>query len=240
MNYRNHLLSVLPPDALARLEPHFRRVSIEQGAMLVREGEPFKSGMFLESGVISYVTRMADGALVESLSIGREGAIGLSASTSTGIALRTALVQISGEGLAIGHDALRSAFRENESIRQMMLGYTAAVLSQALQRVVCNARHSVEERLAWWLLINRDRIDGPFIEVKHDTLAAMLGVQRSTITLAARAIQAAGLIRYSRGVIELLDPAGLSGIACECYDKMQAQFDHLIPRYEPSAKRVRR
>lgn len=227
--YRNRLLSFLPPDSLARLERHLTPVSIHQGTTLVREGEPFTEALFLESGVVSYLTQMADGLLVESVSTGREGAVGLQASATTGIALRTAVVQMSGEALAMPLDRLRAAFNEDEAVRKMVMHYTAVALSQVLQRVACNARHGVEARIAWWLLLNKDRIDGGTLEAKHDTLAVMLGVQRSTVTLAARSMQAAGLIRYARGVIELLDLEGLSEVSCECYEKMRLQFNNLLP-----------
>lgn len=99
----------------------------------------------------------------------------------------------------------------------------------AMQSVACNARHALEARLARWLLTCCDRIDGRTLEFKHEYLAETLGVQRPTVTLAARSMQAAGLILYSRGKIQILDVGGLREVSCECYDAIRAQIDHLLP-----------
>lgn len=229
MAYRNRLLSFLPPADLALLSPHFSRVAFGQGDVLVEEGVRFEKVLFVQTGVISYVTVMRDGAAVESVSIGREGAIGLGSSASTGVAMRRAVVQIAGEALAIDAYRMREAFETSEAVRRMTLHYTAIMLSQVLQGAACNARHTVEARLARWLLTNCDRVEGRELHFKHEYLAEMLGVQRTSVTLAARAMQKAGLIQYSRGVIVVADRDGLLDVSCECYGVIRDQMNQLLP-----------
>jgi CRP-like cAMP-binding protein len=229
MAYRNRLLSILPPEDLALLSPHFTAVSLDQGEVLIEEGGCFDQVLFVEGGVISFLTVMRDGTAVESVSVGREGAIGLGSSASTGVAMRRAVVQIAGEALAIDAGRMRDAFQASAAVRRMTLHYTAIMLSQVLQSAACNARHTVEARLARWLLTNCDRVEGRQLHFKHEYLAEMLGVQRTSVTLAARAMQQAGLIQYSRGVIVVTDRDGLLEVSCECYGVIRDQMNLLLP-----------
>jgi CRP-like cAMP-binding protein len=236
MKMRNRLLAFLPKKDFVLLEPHLKAVRLTHGHPVIEIGQRFNRVIFIESGAVSYVSRMNDGTEVESLSIGREGAVGLVASVGPGAALRSASVQISGEGLAIGLKEMRAAFESSEAIRDMAMRYTTLQLSQVMQWVACNARHSVEARLARWLLTCVDRIDDGLLEFKHDYLADTLGVTRTSVTLAARSLQSAGLILYSRGKIRLVDIGGLKDASCECYGVFRKHIDYYLPADRKSGR----
>jgi CRP-like cAMP-binding protein len=236
MKMRNRLLAFLPKEDFVLLKPHLKAVRLVHGEPVAEIGKRFNRVIFIESGAVSYVSRMNDGTEVESLSIGREGAVGLVASVGPGIALRSASVQISGEGLAIGPKEMRAAFERSEAIRDMAMRYTTLQLSQVMQSAACNARHSVEARLARWLLTGVDRIDDGLLEFKHDYLADTLGVTRTSVTLAARSLQSAGLILYSRGKIRLIDIGGLKDASCECYGVLRKYMNYYLPADRKSGR----
>ena len=218
MKTQNRLLAFLPSKDLALLEPHFKRKRFTRGEVLIGTATQFKNVLFIESGALSYVSIMEDGAAVESISIGREGAVGLIASAGPDFPpLRRGIVQISGEGLSLPLATMSAAARKSEAIRDMTVRYATFLMSHCMQLVACNARHSVEARLARWLLTCAHRNDGQLLEFQHDYLAETLGVVRTSVTLAARSLQSAGLILYSRGRIQILDIDGLNDLACDCY-----------------------
>ena len=227
---QNRLLAFLPNKDLALLEPHFKRQSFTRGEVLVGMTKQFKNVLFIESGAVSYVSIMEDGAAVESISIGREGALGLIAWAGPGfLPLRRGIVQISGEGLAVSRATLSAAANKSEAIRDMTARYATFLLSHCMQLVACNARHSVEARLARWLLTCAYRIDGQTLEFQHDYLAETLGVVRTTVTLAARSLQSAGLILYSRGRIQIIDIDGLNELACNCHGVFRTELERILP-----------
>jgi CRP-like cAMP-binding protein len=236
MKTRNRLLGSLPKKDLAVLEPHFKSISFTQGDVLIDRGQRFTTVIFLESGVVSYVSLVDGGAAVESSSVGRDGVFGLIASVGPGTALRRTVVQISGEGHAIAVGKMHAAFDQSEAIRDMAMRYSTLQLSQAMQWSACNARHSVEARLARWLLTCADRTDGELLEFKHDYLAETLGVTRTSVTLAARSLQSAGLILYSRGKIQLRDIKGLVNASCECYAFFHAEIENFFPTMRKPAR----
>lgn len=240
MKTPNRLLSCLPSKDLARLEPHFVRERFTRGEALVGTTKQFQNILFIESGVLSYVSIMEDGAAVESISIGREGAVGLIGWAGPRVLpLRRGIVQVSGEGLAVSRAAMTAAARDSEAIRDMTARYTTFVMSHFMQLVACNARHSVEARLARWLLTCADRVDGRMLEFQHDYLAETLGVVRTTVTLAARSLQSAGVILYSRGRIQILDIDGLKDLSCDCYGVFRSELERILPlpRKTPSRRR---
>lgn len=230
MKTPNRLLAFLPSKDLALLEPHLKRERFTRGDVLVGTARQFKNILFIESGVLSYVSIMEDDAAVESISIGREGAVGLMGWAGPGVLpLRRGVVQVSGEGLAISRATMTAAARDSEAIHDMASRYATFVISHCMQLVACNARHSVEARLARWLLTCADRVDGPFLEFQHDYLAETLGVVRTTVTLAARSLQSAGVILYSRGRIQILDIDGLNDLACDCYGVFRSELERILP-----------
>lgn len=184
---------------------------------------------FPENSVISLMTLMHSGEAIESATIGREGALGLMAGVSPRQSLSRAIVQAPGDGYRMPAAQLREAVKASPQIGDLIDRHNEALFSHAVQSVACNALHSVEARFCRWLLSCHDRIDSDTVSLTQEFLADMLGVQRTTVTAVARALQAAGLIRYRRGIVDILDRAGLEAITCECYGAVRRNYERLLP-----------
>jgi len=225
----NRLLIAAAPEDRVLLKPHLHPVTMLPGDILFEAGAPVEHIYFPQSGVVSLLTPMRDGTFVECGTIGREGAAGLLTGVGAGQALNRAIVQIAGRALRIRTDRFREILTQSVTLQEIRNRYNEALLSQVLQTVACNTLHSVEQRFCRWLLICRDRTGSDLVPLTQEALAEMLGVQRTTVTAAARALQARGLIRYRRGVIECVEIDGLRDTACECYDAMRGVFERLLP-----------
>ena len=221
----NHLLASLSAQDLALLEPHLTLVHLAAGEALYHPGDLVDRVYFPCSGVVSMMLVMGNGATVETATLGRDGGIALLAGIADRRALSRVLVQVPGDAFLIEASRFRAAVRESEGLRDMIMRATQAVLAQLIQSVACNALHPVEARLCRWLLMCRDRTGSSTIPLTQEFMAAMLGVQRTTVTAVARALQDAGLIRYRRGVIELLDFPGLQKASCECYEAVRHHYE---------------
>ena len=162
--------------------------------------------------------------------VGNEGAVGAGALLDDNTATGRYLVQLPGSALAIEPAKLRIALEESPSLRALLAAYARAFVGQVMQSVACNAVHSAEERCARWLLMTHDRSGGDTFALTQEFLAQMLGVHRPTVTIVARTLQRAGLIRYSRGSITVLDRAGLEEAACECYHLIRRRYERLLPQ----------
>jgi CRP-like cAMP-binding protein len=226
---QNRLLTVLGAEdqqlLLGRLSP----ITLEKGALLYEPGDLVDSVYFPDDCVISLMTLMESGAAIESATIGREGALGLMSAVSPRQSLSRAIVQVAGRARRISAPHLHRAWERSAQIRDLVDRHNEALFGHAIQSVACNALHSVEARFCRWLLSCRDRIDTNTVALTQEFLADMLGVQRTTVTVVARALQAAGLIRYRRGVVDILDRAGLEAIACECYGTVRRNYERLLP-----------
>jgi CRP-like cAMP-binding protein len=232
----NRLLVAAAPEDRARLKPYLEPVTMLPGDVLFDAGAPVDYIFFPQSGVVSLLTPMRDGSFVECGTIGREGAAGLLTAFGGGRALNRAIVQIAGRALRIKTSHFKKIFDTSDNLREIRNRYYEALLSQVLQTVACNTLHAVEERFCRWLLICRDRTGSDIVPLTQEALAEMLGVQRTTVTAAARSLQSRGLIRYRRGVIECVDADGLKEASCECYDAMRGIFERLLPyTYEDPA-----
>jgi len=225
----NRLLIAASPQDRAKLKPHLEPVTMMPGDILFDAGAPVDYIFFPQSGVVSLLTPMRDGKFVECGTIGREGAAGLLTAFGAGRALNRAIVQIAGRALRIKTRHFKEVLDKSESLQQIRNRYHEALLSQVLQTVACNTLHSVEQRFCRWLLICRDRKGSDLVPLTQEALAEMLGVQRTTVTAAARSLQGRGLIRYRRGVIECVDIDGLHDTSCECYEVMRGVFERLLP-----------
>ncbi len=226
---RNRLLASLPDEDLGLLCPHLIHLTMEKGALLCEPGDPIEHVYFPHDCVVSLMTLMARGVAVESTTIGREGAFGLAAAVAPRVALSRAIIQVAGRASRIEVPRLREVWRQSEALRSLIDRHSEALYGHAIQSVACNALHSVEARFCRWLLTCQDRIDTNRVSLTQEFLADMLGVQRTTVTAVARALQAAGLIQYRRGVVDILDRAGLEAIACECYAAVRRTYDRLLP-----------
>jgi CRP-like cAMP-binding protein len=227
---RSRLLAALAPDDRAALEPHLEAVALAVGQVLAEPGEPLAHVYFPETAIFSVIHRMADGAAVEVGTVGNEGLVGLAALLEAEASESQTLAQIPGTAVRLPAAVLVEAVAARPALRRLLHRYTQAYLTQVAQGAACNRLHGIEARCARWLLMTHDRVGGADVfPLTQEFLAIMLGVRRSGVTLAAGALQDAGLIRYRRGGIRVLDRAGLEAAACECYGAVRRQYDRLLP-----------
>lgn len=184
--------------------------------------------------MVSLVVSMRDGATAQTVSIGREGAIGGIVSHGLVPAFARAVVQIPGVAMRLDVGQLNAAKRRSEGLANLLTRYADCLVAQLLQAVACNALHTIEQRAARWLLATQDRVGDDEVLLTQEFLAEMLGVQRTYVTRVAKALQAAGVIRYQRGRITILDRARLEQASCECHAAVQAHFDRVLAGVYPS------
>jgi CRP-like cAMP-binding protein len=222
--FTNTLLKALPPDAIARL--HLRPVTFELEHEIEFPGKPIDHIYFVEAGMASMTTTFRDGSQVEVGMFGYESIIGVSALMGTKRALNRVYTQIEGHGYASPLAAARAEFSRGGQFQMLALRYVQAQLVQAVQSVGCNATHSFEQRLARWLLICADRAHSDTFKMSQEFLSEMLGSTRSTVSITAGQLKHERLIDYTRGVIRILDAAGLERRACECYNVIRDHLDN--------------
>ena len=225
----NRLLALLPESDLARLMPQMRRVSLTRKQILHKGGEVISEVYFPNGGVCSMTTVMSDGRMVEVATIGNEGVVGIAAIFGRDISNSESLVQVPGtDAFALGVDAFRAELEHGSALAMLVNRYIQAFLVMVLQSTACNSLHSAEERCARWLLMTRDRIGSNEFPMTQELLAVMLGVRRPTVTLILQKLGQRGLVRYSRGRLEVADGPELERAACECYRTVQAEFARLL------------
>jgi CRP-like cAMP-binding protein len=214
---RNRLLAALPPGDLCQLRPHLEPVVLLPGEVIVDAGEALTRAYFIEAGVVALVTVFKNGASAVSAIVGREGLVGVGALLGNDAALGRHLVQMAGSALTMEASRFRDALRASPRLRTICQDYARAFLRQVLQCIACHTIHTLEQRCARCLLVIHDRGSGDTLALRQEFIAEMLGVGRSTAATATQTLQEAGLIRYFRGDITVLDRAGLEAAACECY-----------------------
>ena len=227
---QNRLLASLRPEDISLLAPHLTPVELERGRLLYDPGDRIDTVYFPHDGVISLMTLMENGAAIESAIIGREGALGLTAAVAPRQSLSRAIVQTPCIGARISAAHLHEAWEKSPRIRDLADRHSEALFGHAIQSVACNALHSVEARFCRWLLTCHDRISSDTVALTQEFLADMLGVQRTTVTAVARTLQAKGVIRYRRGVVDITNRAGLESLACECYGVIRSTYERLLPQ----------
>lgn len=238
MQTNNRLLLSLARADRDVLSRHMRPMSFKQGVVLYEPEDPVEWVYFPEEGLVSMLSVMMSGLAVETAVVGREGGVGFLEAVGAGVTFSRALVQMDLLALRVPAAAYVEAFDASASLRRTVGSHLELLLAEARQTLACQTHHSHEQRLAWWLLECQDRTGGgASLPLKQDFLAAMLGVQRSTVSHVASALKADGLIDYTRGDIQILDRPGLEMRACECYATNQ-HFRHLIelkqPGFQPS------
>jgi CRP-like cAMP-binding protein len=226
---RNRLLAALPPADMALLVPHLKDFPLIRGGVLQEQGDRIDQVYFTHDGMISLLTVMQQGDAIETATVGREGAVGSLAGLGPRRSHTRAVVQVAGIASRIAAPRFRKIAEESQAVRDIIVRYGEMLLIQVQQTAACNALHDVEERLSRWLLQARDRVDGNTIRLTHEFLSQMLGVRRPTVTVVARMLQDAGLIRYHRGHIEIINRPGLEARACECYAFIRGQIDKVTP-----------
>ncbi len=220
--FKNTLLRHLDPQILEALQ--LRPIELELKRDLEIPGRPIEHIYFIEEGIGSMTTLFEDGSQVEVSMFGYESAIGISALMGTKHSLNRIFMQLAGRGFVSPVRAAAKEFAKNGEFHALALRYVQAQLTQSTQNAACNARHSHEQRLARWLLICCDRAKRDRLEMAQEFVSEMLGSTRSTVSIAASAFKAKGLVDYSRGHIRVLDSKGLEKEACECYRVVR---DHL-------------
>jgi CRP-like cAMP-binding protein len=221
---RNQLLGALSADDLALLTPDLTLVDLAVRAELERPNRPIKNVFFPEAGMVSVVANGARKKQMEVGIIGREGMTGLMVVLGNDRSPYSAYMQIAGSGQRIASDDLRSAMQRSRTLAGVLLRYVQAFMIQTTQTALSNGSAKLEERLARWLLMAHDRVDGDELPLIHDFLALMLGVRRPGVTVAMRALEQQGLIKAKRGTIIVLDRVGLEEIANASYGVPEAEY----------------
>jgi CRP-like cAMP-binding protein len=230
----NRFLATLPPLDFALLAPHLRTITLERGVMLHDAGEEIEHLYFPHTGMVSLVAVMQGGTTVDTATIGRGGVIGASAGLGAKLTFGRAVVQLAGTAAWISASQFRAAANQSPAIRDLIVRYNDLLLPQVQQAVACNALHALEARLSRWLLQTHDCVDGDAIPLTQELLGQMLGVRRTTVTISARLLQSAGLIRYRRGLIQIVDRRALEDVSCECYAVVRHNVDKIFPAPLPS------
>jgi CRP-like cAMP-binding protein len=228
----NGFLRSLTNGDFELLRPHLHDMKLEHSKVLFDVGGKIPGLYFPHSGVISLVVVLADGDLIEAGMIGRDGVVGTAAALDDAVALNRAVVQIGGAGSVIDMVHAQAAVTASRALRKKLYQHDQILLAQAQQSAACNAKHQVEERLCRWLLRTRDLVGEDNLPLTQEYIAQMLGVRRTSVTLAARNLQAAKLIKYRRGLIQVVDVEALQEAACECHEAVRAQAARMIPPVE--------
>lgn len=225
----NQLLSALPPDELARWVPQLEVVDLPLGKVLYESGLALSHIYFPTTAIVSLLCVMENGSSAEIAVVGREGIVGVSLFLGGGSTPSRAVVQSAGVGIRLRAALLKKAFDESAPVMYLLLRYTQALITQMAQTAVCNRHHSLDQQLCRWLLLSLDRLSGNELVMTQELIANMLGVRREGVTEAALQLQAAGLIKYARGRISVLDRPGLEKRTCECYAVAKKEYDRLLP-----------
>ena len=224
----NMLLNTLPAKTFAAIEPHLKTVELVHGEVLGEAGDSITRVYFPHSGVISLVVELSVGDMIETAMVGRDGALNISSALDGKVSLNKAIVQLAGAASTIDVDQLRKIVREFDAFRSLLIRHEQVLFAQSQQSAACNASHSVEARMCRWLLRMRDLAAAADLMLTQEFLAQMLGVRRPSASLVANTLQKAGLIKYRRGNIRLLDIAGLNDGSCECYGTVKAHYDRML------------
>jgi CRP-like cAMP-binding protein len=227
---RNRLLLALPSRNLKRLLPELEQIRCQRAQVLMEADSSLDHVFFPDSGVVSVVAVYADGTIIEMATVGREGFADVQAVFDAKRSSVQLLVQIPGSAAKMSRVAFTRAMQSMPSFRSIMDAYVQAFLEQVMVSVACNGAHSLRQRLARWLLMMRDRSDDDVLPITQSLLAEMLGVQRPTITNAAREFERAGLIERGRRQVTILNRQGLTDASCECYQLVRSRLAFHLPK----------
>ena len=225
----NHLLGALPKSDLERLKPDLEPVSLALGDALSESGIVLHHVYFPVDSIVSLLYVMENGGSAEIAVVGNDGIVGVSLFMGGETTLSRAVVQSAGPAYSLSRKILQAEFIRGQALQHILLRYTQALLTQMAQTAVCNRHHSLDQQLCRWLLLSLDRLTSNELVMTQELIANMLGVRREGVTEAARKLQDAGLIQYSRGRIEVLDRPGIEARACECYAVVKRESDRLLP-----------
>jgi len=225
----NQLLASLPDAEWQRWQPQLELVDLPLGMVLYESGAAVPYVYFPTSAIISLLYVLENGSSAEIAVVGFEGAVGISIFMGGGSTPSRAVVQSAGIGYRLRAGVVKGEFERAGPVMHLMLRYTQALITQMSQTAVCNRHHSLDQQLCRWLLLSLDRLPGNELVMTQELIANMLGVRREGVTEAALKLQNAGLIRYARGHITVLDRPRLMQRTCECYQVVKTEYDRLLP-----------
>jgi CRP-like cAMP-binding protein len=225
----NQLLAALPDSETGLVLPLLESVDMPLGKVLFESGSPITHVYFPTTSIVSLLHVMEDGASAEIAVVGYEGIVGISLFMGGISTPSRAVVQSAGRGFRLKADLMKQAFNRAGPMMHLLLRYTQALITQKAQTAACNRHHSLDQQLCRWLLLSLDRLRGNELVMTQELIANMLGVRREGVTEAAGHLQQAGLIRYQRGHITVLDRAGIEQRSCECYTVVKKEYDRLLP-----------
>lgn len=224
----NQLLSYLSPKEYKALEPHLEEVSLPTGKVLYELNEPINFVYFPNHAMVSLVSIMENGATTEVGMIGNDGMVGVPVFLRGDRTTNRAIVQIAGSAMRMEAPVLKKLFNQGGKLQHILLLYAQALLTQVSQTATCNRLHTLEERLARWLLSAQDCALREELLLTQEYIANMLGTRRASVTVAAGLFQQSGIIRYSRGNIRILNRSQLKASACECYSTIKEEYNRLL------------
>ncbi len=224
----NHLLAALSASDLQRWLPQLEAVTLALGEVLYESNGKLSHVYFPTSSIVSLLYVMQNGAAAEIAVVGFEGLVGISLFMGGESTPSRAVVQSAGQAWRLPAAVIKSEFKR-APVLHLLLRYTQALITQMAQTAVCNRHHSLDKQLCRWLLLSLDRLQGNELAMTQELIANMLGVRREGVTEAALKLQEAGLIRYGRGRITVLDRPGLEKRTCECYAVVKTEYDRLLP-----------
>ena len=227
---KNRLLDTLSEEEWLRLSPHLERVDMPLGMVLYESGSPLSHVYFPTTAIVSLLYVMQNGAMAEIAVVGFEGLVGISLFMGGGSTPSRAVVQSAGQGYQLKAQAIKDEFNRSGPVMHLLLRYTQALITQMSQTAVCNRHHSLDQQLCRWLLLSLDRLRSSELVMTQELIASMLGVRREGVTENALKLQQAGLIRYARGRITVLDRPGLERRTCECYAVVKHEYERLLPQ----------
>ncbi len=226
---KNRLLAALAGDEWQRWLPLLEHVEMPLGHVLYESGKTLSHVYFPTTAIVSMLYVMENGASAEIAVVGNEGLVGISLFMGGGSTPSRAVVQSAGHGFRLKAKAMKKEFDRGGPVLHLLLRYTQALITQMSQTAVCNRHHTLDQQLCRWLLLSLDRLDGNELTMTQELIANMLGVRREGVTEGATKLQNAGLIKYSRGRINVLNRPGLEERSCECYAVVKKEYDRLLP-----------
>lgn len=225
---RNRILAALPADACERIQPHLKTVPLALGEVIYEAHGTLSHVYFPTTAIVSLLYTMENGTSAEMGVVGCDGVVGIAVFMGGDTTPNRAVVQNAGDAFQLELRYFREEFRRVGELHRLLLLYTQALLTQMSQTAVCNRLHSVEQQLCRCLLLSHDRLESDELVMTQELIASMLGVRREGVSVAANRLQRAGLIRYKRGHITILDRPGLEAKVCECYQVVKTECDRLL------------
>jgi len=226
---QNQLLAQLPPAEQQRWFPQLELVDMPLGEVIYESGGTLTHAYFPTTSIVSLLYVMENGSSAEIAIVGNEGIVGVSLFMGGGSTPSRGVVQSAGKGYRLSAQLMQHEFNKAGPVLHLLLRYTQALITQMSQTAVCNRHHSLDQQLCRWLLLSLDRLQGNELVMTQELIANMLGVRREGVTEGALKLQKAGLIRYARGHITVLDREGLATRCCECYAVVKKEYDRLLP-----------